>query len=129
MQTDEHEPLSKLDGSPGIHLQQLDGGTSGRCFAFDPSGIVIGPTEVIVPSLTARIEQRDGAIGFRVGRVREFPFARVTSQASECQIGNVARTLIGARHNMVHGQVHDFRLLRQTAVFTATPGAFRYLRV
>ena len=129
MQRDNHEPTTNLDGSPRIHLQELDRGSSGGCPAFDSCGIVFDPPKMILPSLSSWIEKRNRTSCLRVWTDGEFPLSSVTRQTGECQIGKFGGSFIGARDDVIHGQVHHLSLLRQTTVFAAIPSAGRHLPI
>jgi len=78
VQRDDHEPTTDLDSSPRIHLQEFDRGSSSRRPAFDSSGIVFNPPEVILPALSPWIEKRNRTTCLRVGTDGELPLSSVT---------------------------------------------------
>lgn len=129
VQLDNHEPTTNLDCSPRIHLQEFDCGSSGGRSAFDSCGIAFDPPEMILPALSPWIEQRNRTPGLRVGTDGELPLSSVTRQTGERQIGKIGGPCIGARDDMIHGQVHQLGLLRQTAVLAVIPSTGRHLPI
>ena len=129
MQPDNHEPSTNLNGSPRIHFQEFDCGSSGGHSAFDSRRIAFNPPEMILPALSPWIEQWNRAASLRVGTDGELPLSSVTRQTGERQIGKIGGPCIGARDDVIHGQVHHLGLLRQTAVFAAIPSTGRHLPI
>ena len=127
MQPDNHEPTTNLDGSSRIHLQEFDCGSSGGRSPFDSCGIAFNPPEMILPALSPWIEQRNRMSCLRVGAGGELPLSSVARQTGERQIGKIGGPCIGARDDVIHGQVQYLGLLRQTAVFAAITSTDRHL--
>ena len=127
VQPDNHEPATNLDGSSRIHLKEFDCGSSGGRSAFDLCGIAFNPPEMILPALSPRIEQRNRTSGLRVGTDGELPLSSVTRQTGERQIGKIGGPFIGARDDMIHGQVQHLGLLRQSTIFAAIPSTGHHL--
>ena len=127
VQPDNHEPTTNLDGSPRIQLQEFDCGASGGRSAIDSCGIAFHPPEMILPALSPWIEQRNRTSGLRVGTDGELPLSSVTRQTGERQVGKIGGSFIGARDDMIHGQVQHLGLLRQTAVLATIPSTGHHL--
>ena len=98
-----------------VHVEQLDGAPSDRSQSDDP---ILFHREVFVPTLRARMKQRDELTVDVRGQVRSL--VKIAPMARETKIGLVVRAAMLFRNNVFDVERDERQLvLMAAAVFTA----------
>src|SRR5437773_1252429 len=121
MEADLSQQPSEIDQGWSVELKQSNSRPGRRGAAFD-NGSCLGPFEMVVPALSARIEERHEQIGYRIQRRRFRPFPIVTALAGKCEILMAMRTTTTSRHDMFGGKEIRHEARRGKAILTALFG-------
>jgi hypothetical protein len=109
--------LSNPDELRAVHSQGKDRGTacSGQTLEFTG---VVAPSEVLIPDVAVRMEQRNIALRRGVDGSHSIRLVSIAGRARQAEILKFCHTALRARDNMLDLEDGDREIFRGTAVRT-----------
>lgn len=103
-----------------------EGGDSGAARRGDALKEASRPSEVKIPSVPARVEERDGLAGLRVSPCLFCSFAKGAMDAGEGEVWQDVPAARGPGCDMVDVEGGGLTLAGESTVFTAAGGTLRH---